>query len=540
MQLSIMGIRSLCSILLSHPEILLSIACFLFLRTLTNHKMKYGHLINWPLLGMLPQLFLNIHRLHDWTTHILRRDGCTIVFRGPWFAGMDLVGTCDPANVRHIMCTNFSNYPKGPQLARILDVFGDGIITTDYDMWKLQRKMGHSVMHGVDLRRLVAKSSREKVEKGLLPVLHHMLQGGEAFDLQALFQRFTFDITCIFIFGHDPASLSLSLPNIPFSKAMDDAMEAVLIRHAMPESWWMLLRWLNVGPEKKLAEAKKTIDCFVQQQISKTREALSQCKSEMKETTTGAYMTGSIIPTYISRPFEDDETGISKTYKFLRDSAVTFMLGGRDTTSAALTWFFWLVSNNPRVEMNILEELKANFCLSKKQQAPDPSDHDQIKIPTVFDAEELSGLVYLHAALCETLRLFPSVPFEHKFVVHDDVLPSGHMVRSNTKIFLSLFAMGRMESIWGEDCSEFKPERWISEQGKLKHHPAFKFTAFNAGPRLCLGKDIAFTQMKVVATALLYNFHVEVVASHPVKPMSSIILHAKDGLMVKIRKRYAS
>ncbi|KAL5987118.1 hypothetical protein ACLOJK_041114 [Asimina triloba] len=199
-----------------------------------------GTLINWPLLGMLPQVFLNVRRLHDWTTHILRRSGCTAVFRGPWFTGMDLVGTCDPANVRHIMCTNFSNYPKGPQLARILDVFGDGIITTDSDMWKLQRKMGHSVMNGADFRRLVAKSSREKVEKGLMPVLHHLLCGGEAFDLQGLFQRFTFDITCIFVLGHNPASLSLAFPNIPFSKAMDDAMEAMLLRHAVPETWWML------------------------------------------------------------------------------------------------------------------------------------------------------------------------------------------------------------------------------------------------------------------------------------------------------------
>ena len=99
--------------------------------------------------------------------------------------------------------------------------------------------------------------------------------------------------------------------------------------------------------------------------------------------------------------------------------------------------------------------------------------------------------------------------------------------------------MGRMESIWGRDCLEFKPERWITEGGGIRHVPSYKFIAFNAGPRSCLGKEMTFIQMKIVAIAIICNYHIEVVEGHPVYPSSSVILHMRHGLKVKVSKRCA-
>ncbi|KAK1264522.1 Cytochrome P450 86B1 [Acorus gramineus] len=149
----------------------------------------------------------------------------------------------------------------------------------------------------------------------------------------------------------------------------------------------------------------------------------------------------------------------------------------------------------------------------------------------------LRGLVYLHAALCETLRLYPPVPFNHKWAAKADVLPSGVSVEAGTRILISMYAMGRMERVWGKDCEEFRPERWITERGRIKYEPSHKFLAFNAGPRTCLGKDMAFTQMKIVAAAMIYNFEVEAVEGHVVEPKLSIILHMKNGFLAKVRKR---
>ncbi|WZZ82821.1 hypothetical protein YC2023_103393 [Brassica napus] len=214
--------------------------------------------------------------------------------------------------------------------------------------------------------------------------------------------------------------------------------------------------------------------------------------------------------------------------KFLRDMILSFMLAGRDTTGSALTWFFWLLSKNPEVTTKIRQEI--NTKLSPRTN--NDSDHF-----SSFNPQDLNKLVYLHGALCEALRLYPPVPFQHKSPTKPDVLPSGHRVDASTKIVFCLYSLGRMKSLWGEDASEFKPERWISETGRLIHVPSFKFLSFNAGPRTCLGKEVAMTQMKTVAVKVIQNYEIEIVEGHKIEPVPSIILHMKQGLKVMVTKR---
>lgn len=112
-----------------------------------------------------------------------------------------------------------------------------------------------------------------------------------------------------------------------------------------------------------------------------------------------------MLTSYMNYQLEG-EWPVTKSGKFLRDPTLNFMLAGRDTTGAALTWFFWLVSVKREVEIKILEELKP---ISLKS-TPESSDK-QREILRVFDSEELSQSVYLQAALCESL--FHSSPLFH-------------------------------------------------------------------------------------------------------------------------------
>ncbi|OVA17031.1 Cytochrome P450 [Macleaya cordata] len=269
-----------------------------------------------------------------------------------------------------------------------------------------------------------------------------------------------------------------------------------------------------------MSRAWETLDHYIAQSISSKQEQLSK-RSKTKEE--DEEKDGiDLLTSYM----EEDSIIGSKSDKFLRDTVLNFMVAGKDTVSAALTWFFWLVSMNPVVETKIIEELKANLS----------AVNEATKWRT-FDSKELNSLVYLHGAFCESLQLCPPVPFQTKRPIREDVLPSGHKVDPCKEIFLLSYSMGRMEAVWGKDCLEFKPERWISEQGRIKYEPSYKFMAFNAGPRTCLGKEVAFVQMKSIAATLIYNYHVEVVKGHPVRPKLSIIFHMKHGLMARVRRR---
>ncbi|KAM7490733.1 hypothetical protein LguiA_033654 [Lonicera macranthoides] len=98
----------------------------------------------------------------------------------------------------------------------------------------------------------------------------------------------------------------------------------------------------------------------------------------------------------------------------------------------------------------------------------------------------------------------------------------GHWIDKNTKTVLCFYSMGRMGTIWGKDCLEFMAERWISESGGIKLERSFNFPAFNAGPRSCLGKDMALQEMEIIATTIIYNYRVEVVEGHPITPSDQL------------------
>ncbi|XP_028063803.1 alkane hydroxylase MAH1-like [Camellia sinensis] len=166
--------------------------------------------------------------------------------------------------------------------------------------------------------------------------------------------------------------------------------------------------------------------------------------------------------------------------KFLRDSILNLVFAGRDTTSAALTWFFWLVATNPSVENKIQEEIITKLH-------PKEDNRFVLRFSNIND-QEMEKLVCLHGALCESLLLFPPVHIQHKASLQPDI--------ANTRMLLGFYAMGRMETIWGKDCMKFKPERWITDQAGIKREPSYKFITFNAGPRSCLGKDMTYIQMK--------------------------------------------
>ncbi|TVU12374.1 hypothetical protein EJB05_46015, partial [Eragrostis curvula] len=219
----------------------------------------------------------------------------------------------------------------------------------------------------------------------------------------------------------------------------------------------VFLRMLGVGPERKMAAACKTIDGFVAKVISQRRRV-----DDIKLNDDSA---DDLLSSFLCHENASSD-------EFLRDTAVTLLLAGRDTTAAALSWFFYLLSENPRVEQRLLHELSLVISSQKGRTTNITTAGGFV----TFDASELGNLVYLHAALCECLRLYPPVPIEHKSAVADDVLPSGR------------------------------------EDGKkLRYEPSYKFIAFNAGPRTCLGKELAFVQMKTAAAAVLWNFAVEVV-----------------------------
>lgn len=488
------------------------------------NRRRWGFPIEWPIIGMLPSLFIHLilNDTYDWLSRTLNKCGGTFVFRGPndnWSA----VITSDPANVEYILKTKFSSFPKGPIFRRAFrDFLGDGILNADGHFWALQRKTAVSEFNSSTSLSHAIESLQESVTGRLIPILDAACSSCRIIDLQDVFMRFTFDNICNRAFGVEPFCLSPSLPAVPFAKAIEVAAEATALRFVTPKFSRRFMRRLGLGIDVKLQDALKTIDEFLMDIISSRRKQfISAAGSDDK------------VPDDLLSVFmrcRDEHGTFLYSEKSLRDVCLNFIFAGRDTTSVALSWFFWLLLQHPHVEDKIVEEIYS--ILEARKQLEGNND------PVVcFSKEELKQMHYLHACLSEALRLYPPLPIDRKQVSEDVVLPDGTAVKKGTVIFYIIYAMGRMESIWGRDCMDFKPERWLNK-GDFPGHSAPKFSVFNGGPRVCLGKDFAYLQMKYVAASVLYCFKVRAADSiESVKSKLGVTLYMKGGFKVTLQAR---
>ncbi|XP_068645677.1 cytochrome P450 86A8-like [Aristolochia californica] len=474
----------------------------------------------WPLLGSLPGLIENADRMHDWIAENLRNTGGTYqtcIFAFPFLTrrqGLVTV-TSDPRNVEHILKTRFDNFPKGPTWQAVFhDLLGDGIFNSDGDTWLFQRKTAALEFTTRTLRQAMARWVSQSIRNRFCPILLAAQEENRPVDLQDLLLRLTFDNICGLAFGKDPETLAHDLPENRFATAFDRATEASLQRFILPQIIWKIKKWLSLGLEVSLSRSLGDIDNYLSSVINTRKlELLNQHLAH---------------DDLLSRFMKKKE---SYSDKFLQHVALNFILAGRDTSSVALSWFFWLVTQNPRVEQKIVGEICGVLNETRGNNTEKwKSD------PLAF--EELDRLIYLKAALSETLRLYPSVPEDSKHVVRDDFLPDGTFVPAGSSITYSIYSMGRMKTIWGDDCTEFRPERWLSADGKkFEMQDSYRFVAFNGGPRICLGKDLAYLQMKSIAAAVLLRHRLAVAPGHRVEQKMSLTLFMKYGLKVNVQHR---
>ncbi|GJN13775.1 hypothetical protein PR202_gb00518 [Eleusine coracana subsp. coracana] len=440
--------------------------------------------------------------LGDWYAHLLRQSptctvhvhvlGCTV--------------TANPANVEYMLKTNFDNFPKGKKFAELLgDLLGGGIFNIDGDAWRHQRKMASLELGSVNVRSYAFNIIAEEITTRLMPVLAEAAEKGTVLDLQDVFRRFTFDTICKISFGLDPGCLDRDMPVSKLADAFDAATRLCAMRGAAVSPMvWKMKRLLNIGSERELRKNIKIVDELAAAMIQERRAR-------------GVSNSHDLLSRFMASVGDE-----AVDDKYLRDIVVSFMLAGRDTVSSALTTLFMLLSKNLEVASAMRAESPENEASS-------------------VTFEQIKGLHYTHAVLFENMRLFPPVQFDSKFCAGDDVLPYGTYISGGARVMYHPYAMGRTPSIWGANHAAFRPERWLTGPGNsFLPANAYKYPVFQAGLRVCLGKELAITEMKAVAVAVVRVFDVEVVDRNgsgicAPKFVSGLTASISGGLPVRIR-----
>ncbi|KAF8862255.1 cytochrome P450 [Acephala macrosclerotiorum] len=413
----------------------------------------------------------------------------------------------DPKNLEYVF-KNEGIFTKGDFFKRrSWDLFGNGIINADGDLWKVQRKAGLNFLSNANLKVLTDIALPEYLDRTIQDL--EKRDAGSVIDLEEVLHELTTQIM-----GQMAYNMNIHNSD-PFSKSFDFASGATGKRFQNP--LWLITE-IFFGGEFRDSVAR--VKAFGSMLVANAVEARKTEKTAKTKTSFGQ-VSGSLINSLLDSI--DDQ-------QMVADAALNYLSAGRDTTAQALTWTFYLLMRNPAIGVAAREEVADYVGPSNGSNASQGRD--------IFDSAKLhsTALPYIAAIFYEALRLYPPVPFELKQCEKATTLPDGTFLPKDAVLLWCTWAMNRSRLIWGDDADEFKPERWL-ENGTLVSKTAFEYPVFNGGPRTCLGKKMAESVAVQVIATLVLKFDFEPIDGMERISKNSLTLPMKGGLPCRVRSR---
>ena len=393
----------------------------------------------------------------------------------------------NPDDVRHVLQDNARNYHKSPLYEKLRMFLGNGLLTSEDDFWLRQRRIAQPAFHRQRMAAIAGVMAR--LARDAAARWQPLAAAGQPVDVDEEMMRLTRTVVLRALLGADLG---------PFTATIDDAW--TIINQHVGESFWSL--GLDTLPTPKYRRFKAA--------RAMLRGAVDHVIAERRRNPSGSDDLLSML--MFAR---DEETGESMSDDQLRVEVTTFLLAGQETTSLALTWTWYLLSQNPAVR----DRLEAEIDAVLDGRPPDYSD--------------LANLPYLRMVVDESLRMYPPAWGFSRQAMADDTL-GGFRLPRGWLAFVIPYVMHRLPAYW-RDPDVFDPERFLPERSADR--PKFAFIPFGAGPRRCIGDQFALieTQLSVATFAQQYRLHLQ--PGHKVDPWPLITLRPRFGMPMTIERR---
>jgi cytochrome P450 len=393
----------------------------------------------------------------------------------------------NPDDVRHVLQDNARNYHKSPLYEKLRMFLGNGLLTSEDDFWLRQRRIAQPAFHRQRMAAIAGVMAR--LARDAAARWQPLAAAGQPVDVDEEMMRLTRTVVLRALLGADLG---------PFTATIDDAW--TIINQHVGESFWSL--GLDTLPTPKYRRFKAARVML--------RGAVDHVIAERRRNPSGSDDLLSML--MFAR---DEETGESMSDDQLRVEVTTFLLAGQETTSLALTWTWYLLSQNPAVR----DRLEAEIDAVLDGRPPDYSD--------------LANLPYLRMVVDESMRMYPPAWGFSRQAMADDTL-GGFRLPRGWLAFVIPYVMHRLPAYW-RDPDVFDPERFLPERSADR--PKFAFIPFGAGPRRCIGDQFALieTQLSVATFAQQYRLHLQ--PGHKVDPWPLITLRPRFGMPMTIECR---
>ncbi len=392
----------------------------------------------------------------------------------------------NPEHIEQVLVKHNRNFVKDRVTKQMLGILGNGLLTSDGDFWRRQRRLAQPAFH------------RERIDNyahTMVSYTERMLEGwrdGEERNVHHDMMRLTLEIAAKTLVDADITD---------DSEEVGAALTAIMARFS-DQGNGVFLRMLPdsvpTPSNLRFRRANRKLEEFIYGIVEERRRSGRD--------------TGDLLSMLLHAR---DEDGSRMGDEQLRDELMTIVMAGHETTAITLSWTFYLLGGHPAVEEKLCSELEA--ALNGRP-------------PKVAD---LSRLPYLDAVLKESMRLYPPAWAIGREAVEDCEIGGFH-VPAKTQLFISQWVVHRDPRFF-EVPEAFVPERW--ETGLGNRNPKFAYFPFGGGPRLCIGQSFARMEAALVLATIAQKFGLKPLPGQIVSPQPSITLRPKYGIRATLQER---
>ena len=391
-----------------------------------------------------------------------------------------------PDYIKDILVTNHHNFMKGLALQRAKRLLGEGLLTSEGDFHRRQRRLAQPAFHRTriasyaDAMTAYASQTRDR------------WSDKETLDISKEMMRLTLEIVGKTLFDADVGSDAQEV-----GEALTVAMD---LFNTITIPFYELLQKLPLPQFRRFDDARLRLDAIIFRLIEERRRS-SEDRGDL------------LSMLLLAQDTEGD--GGQMTNAQLRDELMTIFLAGYETTSNALTWTWYLLSQNPEVELKLHEEI------------------DEVLQGRLPAFEDVTQLKYTEMVLAESMRLYPPAWATGRMALNDFEI-GGYVVPKKSLVLMSQYVMHHDPRYFAEPL-RFHPERWTPESRETR--PQFSYFPFGGGPRRCIGEGFAWMEGILLLATLAQQWKMRLVPNHPVELKPVMTLRPKHGMRMIVTRR---
>ncbi len=401
-----------------------------------------------------------------------------------------LVIAAKPEYAKYVLVDNNKNYQKSLAYDMLKLLLGNGLLTSEGEFWKKQRRLIQPAFHKqklADLTAMMVKRAQDEVDG-----MKAKAESGEYYDVAPQMTNLTLEIISQAIFSNgvdDKADLISRQITLLNQYATDKLNSPIRLPALFPTP-------TNVKERK----AVKILDKIIFDIID-TRRKEGVSKSDLLSMLLDA---------------RDEDTGEAMDNKQLRDEVMTIFIAGNETTANAMAWTLYLLSQNPEAEAKMIAEIDAKLDAGVE-----------------LNFQNVLGFQYVRQVIDESMRLFPPAWVVGRRNTEDGEI-GGYTIKKRTNVLMPIMYFHRSEKYWDEPL-KFKPERFAPE---LKNNiDRYVYFPFGGGPRLCIGNNFAIMEMQIILILIYRKYKFRLQEDFMVEPEPLITLRPRYGMMMKVEKR---